>query len=279
MIFRYLFLFFILFSTAVLAYPKMYASVSHNVYKDLKAINTLSHVKAMKAKRGELSNYVKRANKEMKLGYWLDKNKANPKSKQKSRDYLSEIRYLSHQNKILTEFIINTTFDTIYTDKPRSFYEIMKSNHRIFLQDRELKAAIKKYRKKLRKREARRAKQKSEQTKQKELKKKMYLRSSKNLNGKWMEKAEKLTTFTFKGKNLQIKFQDEKSSQKIIGTYTTTLEKLVFSIKTIVRYDKEGTEHKRNTSIKREYHILKANKKSLLLQLHKDESYSLTKQK
>ena len=277
MIFRYILIPFFLFSFSLLASPKIYSSVSKHVYSDMKAIQSLSRIKVMKEKHSDFIAYIKRANKEKKIGYWLDKNKLDPSSKVKSRTYLTSIRYLSHQNKILAEFIKNITMDIIYMDKPRSFKAVIKSRHRIFYQDRELKHAIKKYKSKLHQRDIRRAKLKADRNEQKQIAKTKSYRGSKNLNGVWIQEDAILTVFTFKENKLQIKYTGKNVNHKVLGTYEIEDEVLQFTITTIIKFDKTGTGHKRKTKIKKAYKVLKINNYRLILELNKDEIFTLKK--
>ncbi len=278
MLLRFIILYLIIGTTLSFAYPRIYASASNNVYKDVKSINKLSHVKAMKVHKELLSEYVKRTNNEMKLGYWLDKNPNMPTTKEASKKYLKELRFLSHQNKNINVYIKNTMLDTIYTDKPRSFHALLNTKHSLFTHDKELKSAIKKYKKKLQKREAKRQKSISQRNKQKQKDKKKYYRSARYLNGTWIQKGETLTSFIFKKNTLRIKTKNPHVMQEIKGTYKTTKKSIVFFIKKIIRTDKEGTPHERKTNVKREITIVKAEPKKLLLSMNA-ESYHLLRKK
>ena len=278
MLLRFIILHLIIGLTFAFAYPRIYASASNNVYKDVKSINKLSHVKVMKVHKELLSEYVKRTNAEMKLGYWLDKNPNMPTTKEVSKKYLKELRHLSHQNKNINVYIKNTMLDTIYTDKPRSFHALLNTKHSLFSHDKELKSAIKKYKKKLQRREAKRQHSVNQRNRQKQKDKKKYYRSARYFNGKWVQKTDTLTSFIFKKNTLRIKTKSSKVMQEIAGTYKTTKKSIIFQIKKIIRTDKEGTPHERKANVKREITILKAESKKLLLSMS-GETYHLVRKK
>ncbi len=189
---RYLSL--LLFSLLLFAgHPKIYSSIGNPLYNAIGPTKKLSTFVVFKDHRREFENFVKWAGDAKREGFWLDSHKGAPDFDARSKRYLKRLRNLQQYNSMISHYIKDETLTAIKKHHVRTFNTLTASAHPVFKRDKELAKACKRFKRQL-KRERERA------HKAKAKREAAYVRSYKNLKGRWKGTYEsgEHTTFYFR---------------------------------------------------------------------------------
>jgi len=274
--FKFLLLFFISSIFLFAATPKLYKPIGDPIYNEIPAVISLSKMNYFKKDKVQFLDFINKAKSHKKLGFTYDrKKKQKTLTKVEQRTYLNGIRRLDKSLRQIYFIVKNTLPRIIKTNYTKTFYRLLKTRLDILYLDPKTAKSIKAYKYKLNKRK-RIARQKQVK-KEKDAKTAHYnfLRSSKNLDGKWKGKNTQKETMSasFHDDIVYLTYASKGQVQVFKGSYKIYKNTFTFNIQQRKR-TKKDISHIKKVKFQRKYIIKKISKTQLNLQ-YKDETIYL----
>ena len=260
--------------------PSLYKPIADPIYKEIPAVISLSKMSYFKKDKKIFLDFIQGAQKNKKLGHKYDKKRRNKTlSKNEQKQYLANLRILKKQLQSIYVIVQTSLQKIIKTNYVKTFYRLKRTNIDILYLDPRSASSIRKFEKKLNKKKRIAAQNKIRKNKADEQAHYNFLRSSKNLDGKWKGKnttGEKMSASMHEN-ILYLNYISKKSITVFKGKYKISHNALNFFIEHRKR-TKADISHIKKVHFSRIYKIKKITEKELVLQ-YKDETIRLKRNK
>jgi len=212
--------------------------------------------------------FIKAAQKNKKKGHTYDKKRRNKTlTKQEQKQYLAELRVLKKQLQSIYSIVQTSLMKIISINYVKTYYRLKRTHLDILRLDPKSVSAMRRFEKKLNKKKRQAAKNKALQVKEEEHAHYDFLRSPKNLSGKWKGKSStgEIMTASIHGNILYLNYISKKSVTIFKGKYTIKHNNFNFHIEHRKR-TKADISHIKKVNFSRSYTIKKISEKLLTLQ-------------
>ncbi|GEM_PF-3236184 len=243
------------------AVPKTFSSIGTPVYTAVEPTRKLSRFKTFAGDRELFLSYVEKAEKAKKEGFWLDKYRLLPEAKKRSRAYLETLRYLEKVNAQISKIVKDATLKAIRKHYVKTYFAIKKTHHPVFRSDPDLRRAAARFERRL-KREKHEAEQRKKQRHA------AFVRSYRNLKGRWKGKSDRgeKTLFHFKSASLLvITHTTPQKTQTIEGRWKIRGDMLEIDCTRITNRKKGDVPHSRSTRAKLTMQLKKIGTRKLVV--------------
>jgi len=275
-----IFLLFLLSSLCLFAAtPKLFKPIGDPIYKEIPAVISLSKMHYFKNDKKMLNNFIQDAKATKKLGFTYDKKrKQKTLTKQEQKDYLDKLRDLKKQLKTIYSRVRVALSEIIKKRYVKTFYALKRTRIDILHLDPKSASKIRKFEYQLTRKKRLAKQKKAAQLKADKLAYYKFLRSDKNLNGKWKGKSNDDTKMaaSFNKSTLYLTYKNPKDTLVFKGSYKITKNTFDFFIEHRKR-TKSDISHIKKVVFGRVYTILELSENKLVLK-HKDEIISLKPQ-
>jgi len=261
-------LFFLTFSTAYAANPKIFSGVGDPVYDTVSPLEKLQKLKIFKPERGAMLNYINEARAAKKEGFAIDRAAGSAAAKPKINAYLQTLRRLEKENGRLANVVKEQTRLAIKKKSAPTFYAIKNSRHPVLTDNRSLRAEIAVYERRLK-----------QEAKKRRLENYRYYRTADNLGGSWVSRGNgAVTTLTFRKNGLTMQRQSADEELLMRGDWRIEKEFLIFTVTTVERQEKERPKHVRRSAVSVYYKIVNVDTHTLELRDEYGEIISVRKE-
>lgn len=260
--------------------PELYKSIGDPVYSEIPSVISLSQMPYLKKEKKELDSFVLEAKKHKSLGLVYDDKRRNKTlSKQEQKEYLHQLRKLNKELYNIYNIVKSELSIIIKNRHINTLQRLKRTKIDILRLDPESASSIKTFENRLRREKQLAQKKKAEQNKKNKLAYYNFIRSDKNLNGKWEGKSSdsSLLSASFNKSILYLTYFNKNDTNELKGIYTINNENFNFFIEYTKRI-KSDIPRIKKVNFGRIYHIMKITKKELVLK-YKDETINLKRSK
>ena len=252
--------------------PTLYKPIGDPVYSEIPAVTSLSEMTYFQKEKTQMQGFVQRALQHKKLGLSYDKKRhSKTLQKEEQKIYLKGLRELDHELKNIYGVVRRALNDIIKSHDVKTFYRLKRTKIGLLKLDPKSAADVRKFERKIERDKRLRREKKIKQDKAAKIAYYRFLRSPKNLNGKWSGKDMEGTKMSavFEKNRVRLNYLYPKETTLFKGSYTIKKDDFKFLIEESERR-KSGVAHNKKVNLERTYKILKLNEKEFSLQ-HKDE--------
>ena len=270
------------FSVLLLAstYPKIYSGLGTLLYQTEKPTRHLAKSRMFKQEKKQLLTYVETLNKTKKLGFWCDKHTKDPHYKNNKKKYIKALRSLEKENAKIEKLLRQKIDFTITKGWIKSYYYLKQSQHPLFKKDTNLKKRMERFENRLKREERQRKEQRKRANKKKKEAKENYLKSPKNLNGKWvMKTGEETRVLMIKNHNFTLMHRTPQAIFELQGRWNIDKNIMSFTITTIIQTRIGKPSHARHAKVLRKFKIEKISSKQLHIRENRNTVYTFKKVK
>ncbi|MDF1880938.1 hypothetical protein JHD50_06405 [Sulfurimonas sp. MAG313] len=258
--------------------PNLYKSVGDPVYTEIPAIISLSKMNYFKKHKLVLRSFISTAKQQKNLGFAYDKKRRNKTlTKKEQKEYLTKIRDLKKELRSISRIVQKDLLTIIKINYVKTYYRLKKTHLKVLRLDPKSAKAGSQFEKKIHHKRRLAKLEKEQQKKRNKIEYYKYLRSSKNLDGKWKgESSDKTTMYaSFHGKTVYLSYQNPKDIIIFKGSYKIRNNRFLFFIEQRKR-TKASISHIKKVHFERIYKVSKITEKDLILK-YKDETIYLKK--
>lgn len=260
--------------------PQLYKALGDPVYNEIPSVISLSKMPDFQKKKKELDNFVLEAKRHKSLGLSYDDKRRNKTlSKQEQKEYLSQLRKLNKELYNIYNIVKLELSIIIKNKKVNTLQRLKRTNIDILHLDQNSAVSIKTFEDRLNKEKYLAKKKKARLDKENRRAYYNFLRSDKNLNGRWEGKNNdrSLMSASFDKGILYLTYFNKNDTNEFKGIYKVNKEDFNFFIEYTKRIKSDISRIKK-VNFGRIYRIIKITKKELVLE-YKDETIYLKRSK
>lgn len=268
---------FLLSSLCLLAAtPRLYKPIGDPIYNEIPAVISLSKMTYFLNDKTFLVNFVQEANQHKKLGFSYDKKRRNKTlSKEEQKNYLDGLRSLKKQMQHIYGLVREALPVIIKKNYVKTYYRLKKTKLDILFLDPKSVSIMKKFEKKVNAKRRAQEKQRALKEKNDKVNHYNFIRSNKNLAGKWKGKGSdnNIMSATFINDIIYLTYHNDKETTVFKGKFSIIKNDFHFYIQQRKR-TKSDISHIKKVNFERTYKIISISEKELFL-THKDEVIKL----
>lgn len=252
--------------------PNLFKPIGDPIYKEIPAVISLSQMSYFKKDKALFSRFIQAAKKHKGLGHAYDKKRRNKTlSKKEQKEYLAELRILKKKLQSIYIIVQTALSKIIKTNYVKTYYRLKRTHIDILHLDPRSVSSMKRFEKKLNKKKRLAAQSKASKAKADKKAYYNFLRSPKNLDGKWKGKSStgESMSASMHDNILYLNYMSEKVISIFKGKYKISHNQLNFYIQHRKR-TKADISHIKKVNFSRIYTIIKITENNFNIQ-YKDE--------